>query len=141
MKTCVLIGHREIEESDGLKETLKKQLDELIHQGVGVFLNGGMGQFDRLCARAVYELKQEQPFIQQYLVIPYLTFHTSSPYLFDEIIYPPLENVYFKRAIVERNRYMVDHATYALCYIRHTWGGAYQTYSYAKKKGLLLIEV
>ena len=46
-----------------------------------------------------------------------------------------------KAAIPARNRYMVEHAAYALCYIEHTWGGAAQTYKMAVKKGLTVLNL
>ena len=62
--------------------------------------------------------------------------------LFDEIIYPDgFEKYYFKAAIPARNRYMVNSAAYAICYVTHDWGGAAKTYEYAKKKKLTIIDL
>ncbi len=58
-------------------------------------------------------------------------------HFFDDVIYPEgLEAYHFKSAITKRNRYMVDNATVAICYVKYSWGSAVQTFSYAKKCGL-----
>ncbi len=62
--------------------------------------------------------------------------------MFDEIIFPDgFEKFFFKAAIIERNRYMVDNAHVAICYIDHNYGGAYKTYEYAVKKNLKIINL
>lgn len=71
--TATFIGHNEC---FGLSaEKLKNTIRELIKKGVTDFLSGGQGGFDRLCGRCVYELKKEFPHINNYLVIPYLSFN------------------------------------------------------------------
>ena len=55
---------------------------------------------------------------------------------FDEVIYPALENVPPKYAIIRRNKWMVDRADLLIAYITHGWGGAARTYHYAKRKGI-----
>ena len=60
----------------------------------------------------------------------------------DDIIYPEgFEKYHFKAAIPARNRYLVDNAAYALCYVTHGWGGAAQTLKRAQKKGLTIINL
>jgi len=106
------------------------------------FLSGGMGSFDWLCARAVYDLKNEYPKIKNYLVIPYLTFNVLNRDIFDEIIYPDgFEKYHFKAAIPKRNKYLIDNSAYAICYVTHGWGGAAQTYKYAQKQNISIINI
>lgn len=136
----VFIGHSECY---GLSDKdVRTAIVAAINDGVTEFLSGGMGSFDWMCARQVRLLKSEYPVIKNYLVIPYLTFNPASKEYFDEIIYPEgFEKYHFKSAIPARNRYMVDNAQYAICYINHTWGGAYKTYSRAEKKNLAIINL
>ena len=54
---------------------------------------------------------------------------------YDGIIYPELEDKPKKFAIFYRNQWMVDRADCVIAYVVRTWGGAYATYQYAKKKG------
>ena len=73
---------------------------------------------------------------------PYLTINITEPEYFDDIIYPEgFEKYHFKAAIPARNRYLVDNAAYALCYVTHDWGGAAQTLERAQKKGLTIINL
>ena len=136
--TATFIGHNECY---GLSEDkLKEAIRELIEKGVIDFLSGGQGGFDRLCGHCVYELKKEYPHINNYLVIPYLSFNVYDKELFDSIIYPDdFEKYHFKAAIPARNKFIVDNASYAICYVNHGWGGAAKTYERAKKKGLNII--
>lgn len=139
-ETAVFIGHSEcygVSRSD-----VEKAIISLIEKGVTDFLSGGQGGFDRMCAGCVKKLKQDYPQIRNILVIPYLTFSIFDKDYFDEIVYPDdFEKYHFKAAIPARNKYMVDNATYAICYVTHGWGGAAQTYQRAIKKNLTIINL
>lgn len=138
--SATFIGH---DECYGLNRgAVRSEIVKLIEAGVTEFYSGGMGGFDRMCAHVVYELKREYPQINNYLVIPYLSFSIFDKDCFDSIIYPEgLEKYHFKAAIPARNRYLIDHAQYALCYVTHSWGSAAQTYERALKKGLTVINL
>ena len=139
-KTAIFIGHSECWSVE--KDTVRAAAEELIQKGVETFLSGGQGGFDLLGARVVYELKGKYPHIRNILVIPYLTFNVRSKQLFDEIFYPDgFEKYHFKEAIPKRNRFLVDNSKYAICYVTHGWGGAAQTYEYAKKHGLNIVDI
>ena len=136
-KVATVIGHGECYEISML--SVKQRIIEMIEAGYTEFLFGGMGMFDTMCARIVCELKRTYD-IRSYLVIPYLTFKKYERSLYDDIIYPEgFEKYHFKRAIVERNRYLVDSSACALYYVVHDRGGAFQTLSYAKISNILLI--
>lgn len=137
---ATFIGHSECYGVD--KEQVRGEIVKLIEQGVTDFYSGGMGSFDWMCAHIVYDLKKDYPYIHNYLVIPYLTFTILEKKYFDSIIYPEgFEKYHFKAAIPARNRYLVDNAGYALCYVTHGWGGAAKTLERAKKKGLTIINL
>lgn len=139
-KTAIFIGHSECYGAD--KETVRVAAEDLIQKGVKTFLSGGQGDFDWLGARVVYELKKKYPHIRNILVIPYLNFTIRNKDIFDEILYPNgFEKYHFKAAIPKRNRYLVDNSQYAICYVTHGWGGAAQTYEYAKKQGLNIVDI
>lgn len=136
--TAVFIGHNEC--YGVTSEQIKGAIVSLIDKGVTDFLSGGQGGFDRLCGRCVYEVKKQYPNINNYLVIPYLSFNVYNQELFDSIVYPDgFEKYHFKAAIPARNKFMVENANYAICYVNHGWGGAAKTYERAKKKGLNII--
>ncbi len=139
-KSAIFIGHKECYGFDN--KQIRSEILKLIDADVTEFYNGGMGNFDWMCARIVYDLKKEYPHIHNYLVIPYLTFTILEKKYFDSIIYPDgFEKYHFKAAIPARNRYLVDNAEYALCYVTHGWGGAAKTLERAKKKGLTIINI
>lgn len=139
-KTATFIGHNECYGVDNA--AVRSAIVALIEKGVSEFISGGMGGFDWICARAVYELKKEYPHIRNSLVIPYLTFTIRNKELFDDVIYPDgFEKYHFKAAIPKRNRYLIDNSAYAICYVKHSWGGAAKTYEMAKKQKLEIIDV
>ena len=61
--------------------------------------------------------------------------------LYDVSIYPPLENVPLRYAISRRNEWMVNEADLVIAYIKNTYGGAYKSFLYAKKKGKTVINL
>lgn len=138
--SALFIGHKDC---FGLREEeLETLLMSLIERGVVYFWNGGMGHFDMLCARKIWTLKERFPAIRQYLVIPYLSFRMQCKEYFDEVIYPEgFERYSFQSAIPARNRYMVQQAAYAVCYVEHGWGGAAQTYGYAVRNGCQILQL
>ena len=137
---ATFIGHSECY---GLnRDNIRPKVIKLIELGVTDFYSGGMGSFDWMCAHVVYDLKKDYPQLNNHLVIPYLTFNILEKKYFDSIIYPEgFEKYHFKAAIPARNRYLVDNAKYALCYITHGWGGAAQTFERAKEKGPVIINL
>lgn len=74
--TATFIGHKECYGVQA--EDVQREVEKLIASGVTDFLNGGMGGFDWMCARVVFDLKKSYPQIRNYLVIPYLTFNIAS---------------------------------------------------------------
>ena len=149
MVTCVFAGHRQIFEPN-IGEKVKKALEKLIEtESRAVFLNGKMGRFDEVCAGAVRTMKEKHPDkeIRSCLVLPYYSnrLNTEKSYyqtFYDEILLPEeVEYTYYKAAITKRNRWMVDHADLILAYIDHDYGGAYQTYRYAQKKSVPIINI
>ena len=108
-----------------------------------------MGRFDEMCAEAVRKLKEQHPGkdIRLCLVAAYLSnrFNTEKSYyqtFYDEILLPEeVEYTYYKAAVTKRNRWMVDRADLMLAYIDHDYGSAYQTYRYAQKKSVPIINI
>ncbi len=147
MITCTFAGHRQIPETgigDRIYETLVKFIKT---DNEFVFLNGGMGRFDEICASVVRRLKRCYPEkkIRLCLVAAYFSnkFNTEKNYyqeLFDEILIPEeAQNAHRKAAITKRNRWMVEQSDVILVYINHDYGGAYQTFKYANKKAISII--
>lgn len=141
-KICSFCGHRDCDNS--MRGQVKKMIIDLIEKkDITVFYSGSMGNFDRLCESVVHELKQKYEDIQLCLVAPYMTkrLNTDREYyaeIYDEIIIPDLGDIHYKRAITERNKWMVQQSDVILSYVTHNSGGAYKMCEYAKKKKLII---
>lgn len=142
-KTAVFIGHRECNEIS--PEDIVPFIEEVIQRGVDTFLNGGMGDFDKYCAVAVNSLKEKYPQIKQYLIKPYPKLRCSFHDLFDEeALYAPeryIELVGYRAAIPQRNEYMIQNSSVAICHVKHLSSGSYKTYQKAKRANLSIIDV
>ena len=141
LKSVTFIGHSDalVHDNSNIKNFIQTLIEDY---GCERFLCGGMGNFDEICARIVWELKQIYPHVQNLLVIPYLSFKIHHRFYYDEIIFPAeLEGHFFKKCILLRNKYLVDHADAAICYIDHSWGGAYKTYLYAKNMRIEIFDL
>lgn len=57
-----------------------------------------------------------------------------------DTMYPEIEG-HPKFAIERRNRWLIDNADYCICYINHTWGGAYKFSRLAKRRGKTVINI
>ncbi|MBR4889435.1 MAG: DUF1273 domain-containing protein [Clostridia bacterium] len=139
-KTVVFIGHSECFGID--EAALTAALTQLLQEGFRVFLNGGMGEFDWLCARTLHRLRPAFPNIHQELILPYLGFSIREPAYFDEIVFPEtLEGIPHKAAIPRRNDYMVNRAAAALCFVEHDWGGAARSLRRAERQRVRILHV
>ena len=133
---CTFCGHAQT--PDHVKSLLEKAIEELIINGkVDTFYVGSQGQFDRMALSVLRELKEAYPQIQYTIVLAYIP---GARTVYDDdtpTVYPEgLELVPKKFAIVNRNRWMVEQSEYLIAYVQHSWGGAAQTLTYAKRRGI-----
>ena len=133
-------GHKDIINSASVEELLKKTIETLIDRGADEFYVGGYGGFDSLAASTVRGLKVQHPNIRLILVIPYLN-RDYDAQAYDELLYPPLENIIPRYAISKRNEWMVDQSEVVVSYVTHDWGGASKTLAFAKRKKKEIISV
>lgn len=55
--------------------------------------------------------------------------------MFDKTVYPDIESVPRRFAILKRNKCMVDKSDFLISYVKHDLGsGAYKTLEYAEKE-------
>lgn len=140
-------GHRDFQETDEIKERLLRELLNLAEGNETLICYaGGYGSFDRFAARCVKDAQKTAKNIRNCLVIPYLTASLQKELkeqegFFDEIIYPALENVPPRFAIIRRNEWMVEQADLVIGYIAHNFGGAARTWKYANRKDIPLINL
>lgn len=134
-------GHRDFCESGAYEKKLLDILEDLVGQNVAEFYLGGYGEFDSFAYRCCKQYKKTHPHVKLIYVTPYLLQNDlkEKSENYDEILYPEIENVPPKFAILYRNRYMVEKSDLVISYIQYHRGGAYQAYSYARKKGKRIV--
>lgn len=140
-------GHRDFVETAEAENQLTMFLEKYARENVRlVCYNGGYGNFDYFAAKCVQRMQEQYSNIRNCLVLPYI----DQPFLerieifknhFDETIYPPLESVPRKYAIIRRNEWMVDSADIVIAYITYSWGGAARTLEYARRKKKNIIQI
>ncbi len=98
---------------------------------------GGYGGFDGFCLECARKYAKTRSGIKTIFVTPYI----EASYIklkdavkkYDEIIYPPLEFVPKKLAILKRNEWIVDSVDFCIVYVNHTFGGAFSALQAIKK--------
>lgn len=130
-------GHSDIIFTEAIYQKLYNEIKKVIKEGCDKFLLGGYGNFDLTAAKIIYSLKESYCNIQSILVIPYLNKKYNTD-LYDDTIYPPLEYIPKKFAILKRNEWMVNNSDIIISYVEHNWGGAAKTLRYAEKKNKII---
>lgn len=151
--TCCFSGHRGLPEQElpAIQALLKEQIVALIKRGVVQFCTGGALGFDTLAAIAVLDLKEHFPQIRLSLFLPCqdqasLWREKQDIDLYDYIL-NQADSVsyacerYTKWCMFARNRMLVDHSAYCICYMTKPSGGTAYTVNYAQKKGLRVINL
>lgn len=143
-RNCCFMGHRDA--PDGLYPLLRKEVERYILQcGVNRFFVGTYGNFDRMAASVLGEIKARYPHIRFYQMLAYPPEQEwmELPPGCERAVYPKkLARVPEKAAIPVLNRMVVDASDYAIAYVYRVSNGAYQTWKYARlreQRGLLCI--
>ena len=139
-------GHSNCLFNDDIKKQLKNILvGEIIKNPTCKFYLGGYGDFDGLCLCTLKELKNNFSEIELIFITPYLDKSYSklefAKYHYDDVIFPPLESVPRKFAILKRNERMIEEADLVIAYVTYSWGGATKTLEYAKRKKKTIINL
>lgn len=140
-KYCGFFGHRDFCCDESTICKIRLQIVNCIEKmGIFNFLVGFYGKFDFVCANVINKLKKQFPQIKLILVLSYLERkfnELDKDYIkntFDEIIYPPIEKVPKKFAIVKCNEWIVSQCDYLIFYVDFSFGGACKMLEYAHKK-------
>ena len=131
--TVTFCGHSDVAEAAAVQAWLDETIALLCSQGARRFLLGGYGRFDGMAAAAVRRAKSSIPDISSVLVLPYMNKKVDMT-LYDYSLYPSLESVPKRYAILKRNEIMVNEADVVVAYVLHDWGGAAKTLDYAVRK-------
>lgn len=88
--------------------------------------------------RTLKDFKADFPEIELIFITPYLDKNYSklelAKYYYDDVIFPPIESVPRKFAILKRNEWMVKQVDLVIAYVKYSWGGAAKALEYAKRK-------
>ncbi|MBD5100571.1 MAG: hypothetical protein HDT29_04800 [Clostridiales bacterium] len=132
-------GHRNVTGRDKVSEKVYEVLKGLDKNEQIDFYLGEYGDFDRIARKCCEKYKKEiNSSVKLYFVTPYLDdMYLKNRYNeedFDGIIYPEIENVPFKYAILKRNFWMADQADMIIACVNNTWGGASNMLRYALRR-------
>ena len=149
---CCFTGHRKIPEDKRaeIQKRLRREIINLIRQGVSCFLAGGALGFDTMAALAVLKLKLKFPHIRLVLILPCkeqaINWREKDQKIYalildqaDEAIYTSMN--YDALCMQKRNRRLVDNSGICVCYLTDRAGGTAYTVNYAKKSGLRIINI
>lgn len=142
-------GHSKLcSNGDLAKEVEEAILSKINKSEKTTFYCGGYGDFDNMCARICSLIKKKGIDCEVLFITPYLQSSKLSEIrsgidgvLYDGSLYPSLEHVPPKLAILKRNEWMVDNSDLIIAYVKHNWGGAYRALEYARKKGKLIYNI
>lgn len=121
-KTCCFIGHKNIKETEELKNNICKTIETLIlKEKVDTFLFGSKSRFNDLCYEIVTEIKEKYPNIKRiYVRAEYpIVNDTYKAYMlkFYEDTYYPEKILNAGKAIyVERNHEMIKSSHFCVFY-------------------------
>lgn len=129
-------GHSKIYEDNNLEDNILQLLEENLNGKVDFYL-GGYGHFDAIAEKSCMRYKKINALANVHFITPYL----NEEYLkikmdmsgYDDSIYPEIEKVPKRFAIVERNKWMVRQSDLVIAYVNYSWGGAIKTLEYARK--------
>lgn len=158
---CAFTGHRPQKYPWGydentplcvaLKQTLAEQIEVLADAGITDFLSGMAQGADTWAALSVLALRDKNPALKLHCVLPCEgqadKWTLSARELYQSIVARADSVVYVSReyhdgCMLERNRYLVDHAgTLLAIYNGERRGGTAATVRYARKNGRDLIVI
>jgi len=148
--TIAFFGHRSLPLAlhDLSKDILQAILENVNDDEKTVFYCGAYGDFDAAAAHVCHAFCLSHPTCCTAYITPYMPTchqqkiaHIKSQGLYDCIIYPPLEHIPPRLAIIKRNEWMIDAADLIIVYVEYTYGGAYQCLKYARKTGKRIINL
>lgn len=142
MVSVAFFGHRDYNYSP-YKDKIQAIIVDLIeNHGVRKFYNGFRGNFDRLCAKIVFELKKFYPTIKNIMVLSYHN-HPNFvlPKHFDESVYFLEKRVPLKFAISYTNQEMILQSDFIISGVRNNYGGAYTACDFALRHKKIVLNI
>lgn len=131
--TVSFFGHRKLYEKTEVEKRLTDCILNILENGASEFLLGDYGEFDRLCATVLHRQRANYPQMRLIYVQPYLD-RAPLENIFDASVYPSLEAVPKRYAILRRNEWMIEQSDFVVIYCRASYGGAAAASAYATRK-------
>ncbi len=139
------VGHREITDFLNVEKVLKNIIATILKSDDFIeFYIGNNGDFDRMVTSVIRHLRKTLGAhnSELILVLPYTNCNTRAFELqYDSVIIPDaLHKIHPKRAITERNFWMIRNSDLLICYVTHKSGGAFTAFKYAKKRARIQVK-
>ena len=138
MFTCTFFGHRDCYGLDVV--VLEAAIENIISRGVDTFYVGNQGGFDRMVYSCLRRMREKHPQIHIGVVLAYHPGNIKQTVDMSDTMYPELSG-HPRFALERRNRWMIAKSNFCICYINHTWGGAYKFVQLAKSRGLTVVNL
>lgn len=119
---CCVIGHREFQGTESLREQLYQRIEDLIvNKGVDTFLLGSKSRFNSFCYGVITDIKEKYPHIKRvYVRAEYPVIDEDyRRYLledYEDTYYPESVINAGWRAYIKRNIEMIDRSQVCLIY-------------------------
>ncbi|MBO5357445.1 MAG: hypothetical protein J6A95_06715 [Clostridia bacterium] len=128
-------GHSDFIRKDEYEQRILDILEkETGDSGAEIYL-GEYGAFDSFAYECSKKFQQTHKNVSLVFITPYLLgIANDKKARYDNIIYPELERVPKRYAILKRNEYMIEKADVVIAFVNRNYGGAYKSYNYAKRK-------
>ncbi len=155
--SCSFTGHRNLSKSDKMRifPSLKSTILYLVSLGVTEFHTGGALGFDTVASLAVLDLMRDNSSIKLILELPYQSqadsWNEADKATYESIKKQATEVNYHSenpkskeaatKALLKRNRILVDKSHYLVCYKKHEGGGTAYTVKYANLHDLNILEI
>lgn len=152
---CCFTGHRpnalpergdeQTPAMQALAELLARAVDRAVDEGCTEFYAGGALGFDTLAAEAVLRLSERDPSLSLHLALPghdqTAGWGRADLLRYDAILARAASVWYAAErcspsSMQRRNRYLVDHASVCVAYLRRMRGGTLYTVNYALNEGV-----
>ena len=151
--TCCFSGHRNIRGADipDVMNRTEEYIRTLIDKGVTFFAVGGALGYDTLAAELLFRLRStELPQIKVCLLYPFDGFtncwneadrtrYARMLPQYDKVV--RVSNKASREAYLLRDRVLVGHSAYCICYCARNTGGTAYTVRYALKQGIKVLNV
>ncbi|MBQ4099077.1 MAG: hypothetical protein IJC87_03005 [Clostridia bacterium] len=116
-------------------------LQEIIGDSEVEFFVGSYGNFDSFGLKCAKEIKLQRADVKITRVTPYLNKEYAKDKLIDGNLYPEIEHVPPKFAIIKRNEWVIDKSDIVIFYMKFSTKKTYDFYLYAKRKNKRIINL